>query len=458
MSDRAASDEDRARAEHRARAPARLVTAIYRLVKACLLHGDQNDAVAAQLPGVSSALHEFCALRDAESARVVFAADVAFVNRRLLKGSRDVAAIANELGALLQKGGANEVLLERTAPAEAIGRLARAIADAQRDKGGVKRLAAIELPGIALRWLDRPNEEALPELDESRFARAVRHYASSVLLVRAFYDELAEGGAAPSLNRVKHVAHRLVSLANDEPQLLVALAASRLPDADPGRLAVATAAIAVAAARQVTAETAHLSTLAMAALVADAGRVHLGGDAKPERAAAHALALFAAQAGLHPASVRRGVLVFEALTGQAPTGLARILRAARRLNALRVPSTPGARDQVGLDVAIELLRAEASDELDHATVDLVVAGLGFYPLGTLVELTTGEIAIVNGAPALSVDFARPPVRVLGDRPFDLDLAAAPKPGAPARAVRRALAATPDDLARVESLAAGRRLS
>jgi hypothetical protein len=139
--------------------------------------------------------------------------------------------------------------------------------------------------------------------------------------------------------------------------------------------------------------------------------------------------------------------------------LSRVLRVARRFNELRAPveGAPGA----GVDAAVEAMRANAGDPTARAYVDLLVSGLGFFPLGALVELDSGEIAVVMGAPALSVDFARPEVQLLADKQGALvnrrvDLAH-PPPGQPRRAIVRALPADRDALAALHARIAARHL-
>jgi len=163
---------------------------------------------------------------------------------------------------------------------------------------------------------------------------------------------------------------------------------------------------------------------------------------------------------LDPGSIARTLIASEALriehgpplTGREPVVLARILRVARRFNEIRTP-VPGSRAP-GFDVAVEIMSTAARDPAARTYLDLLVSGLGFFPLGTLVELDTGELAVVVGAPAASVDFARPPVQILADarggvveRPATVDLARPPA-GERRGAVRRALPADRSTLATV----------
>jgi hypothetical protein len=88
-------------------------------------------------------------------------------------------------------------------------------------------------------------------------------------------------------------------------------------------------------------------------------------------------------------------------------------------------------------------RYQAADARPY--FQLLVAALGFFPVGSIVELDTNEIAAVTGVPAIAVDYRRPPVRILCDassnflpKPIDINLAAGTKQGESARSIRRAL--------------------
>lgn len=442
--------KESARAEEVRLAPSKLVLSLHRLVKACVLYSDANQAVTSLVPGAAAAVADYCALRDAPIARVLFADQLAFVNGRILKGSRDAASTALELGGLLARAGISEITLDRSVPPESIAAFARAIADAPHDASAPARVLEGNLRGITARWVDPTEVDALPEVEKSTAARVVRNYAASVLLLRGAFEAI-EGGDLQYGNRAKRIAQKLVALGDDDPDLLVALATARFSSADPARIAVSTAVVALAMARRLTADHVVLASLASAALLADTGRLRLGDvPTASDRFAASALVVLTALGRLETASTARTVVAHEALRlehgpaldGIDPTLLARILRTARRFNELRLP-VPGV-PPVGLDVAVQIMTAAATDPGERVYVDLLVSGLGFFPLGTLVELNTGEVAVVMGAPAMTVDFARPPIQILTDAAGvhvnkSLDLAR-PPPGQQKRAIVRALSA------------------
>ena len=462
MSLRPAAD-DAALREQRRLASGRLVLALYRIVKACLLYNDTNQAVLSLVPATAAAVNEFCTTREVPSARILFADHVVFVNRRVLRGSRETAAIGLELGALVERCGVNELTLERGVSQESMAGFGRVVADAQRDVSLGGALEAGRFPGIVARKVNLDDADVMPEVEASTTARVVRNYAASVLLMQQSFADF-EGGDLQHGNRAKRIAQKLVALGDDDPDLLIALAASRFVDADPARLAVSTAVIVAAMTRQLTSDRVLIASVAMAALLADLGRLRLGAVPAAERIAASSLVVLSALGRFQPGSTTRTVIAYEALRlehgptspgGSVPTVLSRMLNLARRFNDLRAP-VDGA-PPLGIDVAIEILGVAAKDALDRAYLGLLVAGLGFFALGTLVELTTGEFAVVVGAPALAIDFSKPKVQILTDpeanvlsTPLEVNLAQ-PARGQPERAIHRAVAANPSDLGAIQKL-------
>jgi HD-GYP domain-containing protein (c-di-GMP phosphodiesterase class II) len=76
------------------------------------------------------------------------------------------------------------------------------------------------------------------------------------------------------------------------------------------------------------------------------------------------------------------------------------------------------------DLAIEYVQARSGEVFDSALVDLLVSTLGVYPIGTTVQLTSGETAVVIKTPDASKDPRRPVVRTLNThQPHVIDLSA-----------------------------------
>lgn len=64
------------------------------------------------------------------------------------------------------------------------------------------------------------------------------------------------------------------------------------------------------------------------------------------------------------------------------------------------------------DLAIEYIQNRSGEIFDPALVELMVSTLGIYPIGTTVQLTSGEKAVVIKTPDPARDPRRPVVRVL----------------------------------------------
>src|SRR5690606_28113361 len=87
--------------------------AIYRLVKGRLLHADSNQAVTQLVDGVLHVFQEYCDVAVAGSVSILFAAQNVFVDRQMLRASRDTYQLAVELGAMLEPFGINELSFTR---------------------------------------------------------------------------------------------------------------------------------------------------------------------------------------------------------------------------------------------------------------------------------------------------------------------------------------------------------
>ena len=431
------------RATDRSAAPAHLVISVLKLVKICLLYDDSNQAVRQLVEPTREAIASFCAAREVDSAKVLFAGDIVFVNRRVLRAGRDTVVLACELGEFLARCELTEVKFDRRIGAADLLTFARWLADGQRDPRVAAQLRDAQLEGIRVRNIELSAEDWLPELERSLFARVVRDYAASTLFMRRFYADLAQGNLHVG-NRVKRVAQKLVAIGEQAPQLAVALAAARFPDAEPGRVVVSTALIACGMARLLTTDRHTLTNLAMAALMAEVGAARSGGSVPEDRMAASALVVLTAAGQLHPSTVARSVIGFEAIQGASSerSVLGNILGLARAFNRARMPA-PGRRAP-GVDAVVSELESSLNGSDQYPMLQLLIGALGFFPVGSIVELDSGEIAAVLGIPSLAVDYRRPPVRLLCDassnflaKPRDLDLARSVR-GEPQRSIKRAL--------------------
>lgn len=455
-------------AEQQRQTATAVVHATYRLVKSCSLHSDTNQTVVAAATGAATLVAELATGAELDAITLLFTPNAVFVNGRILKSTRETFALASELGSMLEACDVTELTLSKDVPPVELAQLARMIADAQRDKALGAKLREAQLTGIRVRKVTGFGADSGRKRDDSTpAARAVRTYAMSVVVMGEFFAALRAGDRTLP-NRVKRVAQKLVAHAEEDSRRLVSLTAAAATHPGPAALAVGTTVLAIAIGKQLTTDRRVLGSLAQAALLYDAGRVRLLGageglaaerdlsDGELDRTPASEIHVLTAIGRIHQPAMARNVIAYEALRlrrqattgpaygGRRPTCLAaHILATARVFVELRAfqPGVTG----LGIDESIQLLLSRADSAQQRTVVKLLVGALGIFPAGTLVELSTGEQAVVLATPALPIHFARPPVRILYDgkarlldEPFDRDLAAKPSAGEPLRFIRRTI--------------------
>ncbi|HRG98056.1 MAG TPA: hypothetical protein PLR99_17510, partial [Polyangiaceae bacterium] len=429
-------------------ASAAVVQCLYRLVKGCLLHTSaNNESVTASSKALIESVLECCRHGASEEVTVLFMGDAVFVNGAILRTSREAHAIAVELGTLLASCNVKELTLARTLGAADVIVLGTRLADVWRDRSLGERFREVTIPGVTLSEGKNFDGGVVEELSPSE--RVTRTYAAAVMTVRSMLADVQRGEDRLP-RRVKRLAQKIVAHADEDGRLLVSLASQGGPAVDPSTMAVGTAILTVAMARQLTTERVLLSNAAMAALLLDAGKARLsagmGGvtrklnDDELDLVPASAVVVSTAMGKLHPPSRVRGALLYEAwwlrrahrigpLYGgrRSATVLSRILSVARAFCELRAAGPEGT---LSVDDALQVLMNRASDSTESAFVRLLIGALGVYPAGTMVELSTGELAVVMATPELPMNFARPPVKIMYDRdarllaePIDVDLGA-----------------------------------
>jgi hypothetical protein len=438
------------------------VHGVYRTVKACQFHADvSNDAVTSLTASAATAVADYCAHAGTETVALSFLGDAIFVNRQILKASRDTHALAGELRDLLGTCEVTELTLARSIERSSISSFAKLLADVQRDRSLATRLTVGEIPGITAGKARFAASGSARE--ESPGQRAARTYATSVLTVQAVLADVRQGKFELP-RRIKRVAQQVVARADEDARLLVALAATGGVSLDAATIAVGSAILSVAMARQLTTDRVVLANAAMAALLYDAGRVVLGGsgegpqrilnDDELDRVPTRTVVALTALGRMHAPARARTALLYEVwsmrrahrlgpvyLGRRPPTLLARIIGVARAFAELR---GAGAGGGLSIDDALQVLGNRAADGTERALVKLLIGALGIYPAGTMVTLNTGELGVVMGTPTMPLDYVRPPVKILYDQhtnlleePIDLDLAS-PPPGQPPRFILKSV--------------------
>jgi len=412
------------RREHARDLGAGVVIAIYRLAKLAQLHDLTNQAFIRQLEQTHQIIGDYC-LRSGSNVNILFAHKAVFVAGQLLKGSRSTYEAAAELGELFESYGGSEVHIQRDVTREELLGLAEQISIAHRSGPGSFRSPS---PKIRLRQVaDAARLRGIELEDLTPDQRIVRMYASAVVIMRRFFEDLqASRYILP--RRIKRIAQSLVDLSEGSTPSFLGVTEVRNANFDEAGRAVNTSILSVLMAREVTTDRVILAQIAMAAMMHDVSRpralalMAAAGPAMPgmqgpttlsedqeDRLAAGAAAVLTALGRVNEPSITRTVLAFEALWirrqtwlgpvywgARSPTLHAKVIAVARRYNDLLTPE-PGLPPPTP-DYAVAVLSEELKEPVDRTVLRMLVSALGLLPMGTVVQLATGEVAEVVRGP------------------------------------------------------------
>lgn len=408
------------------------VLSIYRVCKNMLVHNVDNEAVVQTLEISHKILQDFSKLIGGKTS-ITFVFDTVFVSGELLKAPRGTYEAAAELAALLNRCGVSEIGFDKDVTLEQLrefgGLFAKALS-APQHRG---LLLETKLQGVTMRKVTNVLERKDVETTLSPRQRILRLYASALIVLRAYFDGIAQGTNPPPV-RVKRIAQKLVSLAESgDPALLGMTTMANAHRDDAGR-ALQSAILAITIGRQITHDRVVLSHLAMAALMTDVGRAKLSGDRAPGQLVrltpeqektlpALSSAICIANSGVSALSAERAVVVYETnwaeqqdklgpvYNKRLPTTVhSRLLRMCRALLDELAP-----RDTKAPKSPVDALHAVLKQPgVDKVMRRILVAAVGLIPTGTVVEFQTGQWGVVIGPSKNLKAINQPRVRVITD--------------------------------------------
>src|SRR5262245_48426376 len=256
------------RREHARELGAGVVVAIYRLAKLAQMHDLGNQAFLRQLDQTQQLIAEY-ALRSGSNVSVLFAHKATFVAGQLLKGNRSAYIAAAELGELLERLGGSELHIARYITREECNAFAEQISVFHRTGNA----AQVRLPPkIQLRKVaDAARLRGIELEDLSPDQRVVRAYASAVVIMRRFFEDLSASRYVLP-RRIKRIAQSLVGLSDAKSASYLGVMEARNANHDEAGRAVNTAILAVVIAREAITDRATLVQIAMAAMMHDVAR------------------------------------------------------------------------------------------------------------------------------------------------------------------------------------------
>lgn len=415
---------------------AEVILAVFRLLKTSLVHALDNKAIQLTCKETHGIISDFAATVGGYVS-ITYVDDTIFVCGQLLRASRSIYESAMEVGKLLAACGVSEISFTGDVSQKDLLELCAAFSISVRDPTQRERLTEAKISNVIVRQVDSTlqsgggtdDERNLPEMQ-----RALSAYASALVVMRQFFERLAAGKPVMP-HRVKRVAQRMVAIGEDDESALIAMTTLANAHRDEAGRAVQSAILAVLVGRRLTPNRTALAQLAMAALMADVGRVRLAGvdglekfiplsDDVERAVPALTSSLCIATGGVNVQNAMRTVAAYEAtymerqeLIGplyqrkMAPMVHSRILYLVRQVLD-RIAPRDGSRAKSPLDALAEVA---ALPNIDEVAYKLLIQAVGVLPTGTVVEFETGEWGIVVGPSANPKALTRPRVNLITDR-------------------------------------------
>lgn len=407
------------------REPARaLVRAAFLLLKTAMMYDLGNAAVAAPLDGMLSAAKVF--LDQDAVASLQRRHDGFYVNNALVARDAAMAELYPFLEFAFERLAVHELLLQRGVDKQAMRVLLKHF---QGRMTGTSAAGEHRWETVQLREL--PDERALAARRERE--RVVSNYALACVRMSEALNGFAKG-LAPNLARLRSALAPLLDLAPSlEPVLLAALGLTREKPSAWSH-AVNCAVLVGLVGKRLGLERPRLLSMASAAALHPLERVL----PQPSSDKRRSIKLLVQVQGQGEELAERLVAMAEAGAGlsDSPHVVSRLIRLVSAFEDLVAGSE--ARAPLTLDEAIRVLGAEAGRRHDPRLFAVFARTIGFFPIGSVVQLATGEAAVVAGVPSDPAKLLQPPVILAtGPNPGALANLALPEQ-APRRIVRAAL--------------------
>ncbi len=410
-----------------------VVLAFFRLVKNALVHKMDNEAMIKTASQTHQMAVDFAATVGGQVA-ISFVDQTIFICGQLLRAPRSIYESALEMGTLLERCEVSEISYSVDICEKDLIDFAQAFSVSARDPQQRDTLLQTRVNHMQIRKVDTTLKRLEDDKDLPDIEKMLRVYASALMVMRRFFDRTAEGRNAVPYH-VKRIAQRLVTLGvKDENSLLALTTLVNVHRDDAGR-AVQSAILSILIARRVTANRTVLGHLAMAALMADCGRVRSAGasgrdalidlsEEKEKAVPSLTSAISIASSGVNVPSALRAVVAYEAtvieremLLGPlydrtlSPLVQSKIVHTSRALLD-RIAPRDVSRPLSPLDALAAVSQIPA---IDHTIYKLLVSAVGLMPTGTVVEFETGEWGVVIGPSAYPEAADKPRIRLMTDK-------------------------------------------
>jgi HD-GYP domain-containing protein (c-di-GMP phosphodiesterase class II) len=400
---------------------------LYVLFKSSFVYAPNNQALVASAERVANAANQI-RKNVAEQASLELVPEGVYVNGTLLKLDPGAYDQSEYLGTIFGALGVAAVsAIADTTVADWI-ELVAAFKHCVGPQGELSEFARTRFASIEITPAIQTKGASDLVAMTSR-VRALRAYATTVIAIGDVLDTAREGRALRPL-RIKRPLQEVISVSKEASSLLLALAFLKRHKATPQHHLANTAVYSICAVATLDLPRSTVSALGLAAALHDVGRALAPRDAAGPNADRHfALQSIRTLLGTPLSSdemlgravvaneIRRWVDRSAEPPGDTPYPfqLAIATRIVAVAHAYSLLTTPRGRPALLPDEALRVIVRDAGRRYDRAAVRLFVNALGAYPIGSVVALSDGQLAVVTDPPHGDTSAKRPRVKIVRDR-------------------------------------------
>jgi HD-GYP domain-containing protein (c-di-GMP phosphodiesterase class II) len=421
----------------------KVVNNLFVLLRSAAMHELDNDALERPLGQLSDVLTQIFS-GGASKVEVALLDGNFFINGRLLQLDYSTFQNTRYLRRIFEHLGIAEMVFTASPSIRSLRRLLDAFVQVLR--GDIDSIHAVDLTPIHVGDRSIENFEGIYGEGDPRH-HVLGLYASGLLMLRQFVNDLRKK-QAPRYPKIKRLCLQLIDVDARYHNLLIALTHLEGYKGNLFSHMLNTGILSIAFGKRIGLNRELLLDLGMTAFYHDLGwpligtlgdssdaltsltidginKVRNSSDPKMDGLRVKVARALVRIGGFNELVISRLIVAYESQIPETrrPEGLyygeiganfmTHIIRMASRYDEL----TAGSETRTALrpDKAMEVILDDGGQVYDPFLAKLFVNGLGAYPVGTLVELDTGEVGLVVNLPADPVHFNRPQVKLLIDR-------------------------------------------
>ncbi|MEE2788700.1 MAG: hypothetical protein VX589_15285 [Myxococcota bacterium] len=420
-----------------------LINALFVLMRSAAMHDLSNDALNRPFEAMRVSVSEFFEHSN-DPVEIAMVDGNFFMNGRLIELDYSTYENIQHLKRVFKALSIDELKFNATPTNDDLMKFLRAFVEVLSEP--TRRITTYDLDPIRPGVRHREEFAALFGAEDPRH-HVLGVYASGLLMLRHFVNDLRKG-RAPRYSKIKRLCLQLIDLEPRYHNLLIVLIHL---DGYKGNLfchMLNTAILAISFGHRVGLNRGQLLDLGMAAFYHDLAWALLGtlddqgetelnltieginrvrnkqGYESDELRVKVARALVRI-GGFNDLIINRLIVAYETQipTAAKPEGLyygdidasfmTHVIRMAATYDSLTTPMEN--RLPMRPDQAMKQIMDDGGRTFDPFLAKLFVNSLGYYPVGTLVELDSGELGLVVNLPSDPVGFDRPQVKILVDR-------------------------------------------